>query len=213
MGEGHRRWHALVGDLLVPTWERLGTVAAIGPRSRRARRFASFGDGSRICFPVTALFGESAIRIGAGTVIGPGVSLAAGMAPDQSLVSDSIVTIGDGCVIGRNASIVGHLEVVVGDDVFTGPGVYITDQNHGWEDLDVPVGRQAQPEQAVHIGAGSWLGAGAVVLPGVTLGRHVVVGAGCVVTRDVPDHSVVVGNPARVVQRWSPSSGWEPVVT
>jgi len=121
------------------------------------------------------------------------------MVPGQPLVSDRIVTIGDRCVIGRGTSVVGHLEIEIGDDVYTGPNVYITDQNHASDDPGVPVGRQAAPERLVRIGAGSWLGAGAVVLPGVCIGRQVVVGAGSVVTVDLPDHVVAVGSPARVV--------------
>lgn len=202
-----RRW---AGDVALAGWERFGRLAAITAGSRRAARFAAFGPGTTICFPPAVLLGEHAIRLGSGTVIGPAVTLSAGMAEGQQLLSDRIVTIGDRCVIGRGSSIVGHLQVEIGDDVYTGPGIYVTDQNHGWTDLDRPIGHQARPERPVRIGAGSWLGAGAVVLPGVTIGEHVVVGAGCVVTRDVPARSVVVGNPARVVQRWSAEAGWGP---
>lgn len=208
MGEPARWARARAGDALLAGWERLARAGAIGSGSRRARRFAAFGDGSLICFPPAALFGEHAIRVGAGTLIGPGVALSAGMGPGQHLLSDRIVTIGDRCLIGRDSSIVGHLEVVIEDDVYTGPRVYVTDQNHDWTDLGVPIGRQARPERPVRIGRGSWLGAGAVVLPGVSIGEHVVVGAMTVVARDVPDRSVVVGNPGRVVQQWSPEGGW-----
>jgi acetyltransferase-like isoleucine patch superfamily enzyme len=202
------RARARLGDAALGGWERLARLAAIRSGSRRAGRFAAFGARSLICFPPAALFGEHGVRIGDDTLVGPGVTLSAGMAPGQALLSDRIVTIGDRCVIGRDSSIVGHFEVVIGDDVYTGPRVYITDQNHAWTDLTLPIGRQAQLERPVHIGAGSWLGAGAVVLPGVTIGDHVVVGAGCVVTRDVADRSVVAGNPARVVQQWTSTSGW-----
>ena len=64
--------------------------------------------------------------------------------------------------------------------------VYITDQNHGYDDLDLPISRQAMPERPVRIGAGSWLGHGTVVLPGATIGRHVVVGANSVVRGEIP---------------------------
>ena len=208
MGDPRAHLQAVAGELAFQAWSRFARVAAIRTGSRRAKRFASFGDDSCICFPVTALFGEHAIHVGANTVVGPGVSLTAGMGPGQELISDRIVTIGDRSVIGRDSSIVGHFQVVIGDDVYCGPRLYVTDQNHGWEDLDLPIGHQALPERPVHIGAGSWLGAGVVVLPGVTIGEHVVVGAGCVVTRDVPARSVVVGNPARVIQRRIPGRGW-----
>lgn len=134
-------------------------------------------------------------------MIGPYVSISAGMTPGQPLISDEIVVIGDRCLIGRQSSIVGHYSIRIEDDVFFGPNVYVTDQNHGFEKLDLPIGKQTMAEQPVVIGEGSWLGANVVVLPGVTIGKHVTVGAGSVVTGDLPDNSVAVGSPARVVRQ------------
>lgn len=74
--------------------------------------------------------------------------------------------------------------------------------NHGYERLDVPIAAQNQPESPIRIGDGTWLGHHVVVLPGVTIGRHVVVGAGSVVTEDLPDYCVAVGSPARVIRRY-----------
>ena len=62
------------------------------------------------------------------------------------------------------------------------------------------------------IGAGSWLGAGAVVLPGTRLGRNTVVGAGAVVRGTFPDNAVLAGIPATVVRRWDPDGGWQPAL-
>jgi acetyltransferase-like isoleucine patch superfamily enzyme len=187
------------GHAVQTLWETAVELGAIGPLSRRGRRFGSFGDGSVICFPMTALMNEEYIHIGSGTMIGPYVSLSAGMVPGQQCLTSSVVTIGDRCLIGRGSGIVGHLDIVIGDDVWTGPNVYITDQNHGYDDPTEPISRQAQPERPVRIGSGSWLGHGVVVLPGATIGRHVVVGANSVVIGDIPDFSVAVGAPARVV--------------
>jgi acetyltransferase-like isoleucine patch superfamily enzyme len=128
--------------------------------------------------------------------------LSAGMVPGQQCVTDPVVRIGDRCLIGRGSGIVGHLAIDIGDDVWTGHNVYITDQNHGYADPDRPISVQTQPERAVVIGAGSWLGHGTIVLPGATIGRHVVVAAGSVVTGDLPDHCVAAGAPARPVRRW-----------
>ena len=64
------------------------------------------------------------------------------MVPGQVCVTDPVVRIGDRCLIGRGSGIVGHLSIEIGDDVWTGHHVYITDQNHGYEDLDAPISVQ-----------------------------------------------------------------------
>jgi alkanesulfonate monooxygenase SsuD/methylene tetrahydromethanopterin reductase-like flavin-dependent oxidoreductase (luciferase family) len=71
--------------------------------------------------------------------------------------------------------------------------VYITDQNHGYEDIDQPISKQTMPERPVVIGDGSWLGYGTVVLPGAHIGRHVVVGANSVVTGYLPSDARNMG--------------------
>ena len=86
----------------------------------------------------------------------------------------------------------------------------MTDLNHGYEDLDLPIGRQHQPAAPITIGSGSWLGHGSSVLPGVTIGSHCVIGAGSVVTSDIPANSVAVGVPARVIRHFEPGEGWIP---
>ena len=99
-----------------------------------------------------------------------------------------------------DCSIAAHFAIEIGDDVYFGPNVFVTDQNHGNADANAPVGRQTQPERPVVIGANSWLGTGVVVTPGVTIGRGVMVGANSVVTKDLPDHCVAAGAPARVLR-------------
>jgi acetyltransferase-like isoleucine patch superfamily enzyme len=196
------------GELVRWAWDGAVELGAIGPDSRHGRRFGAFGAGSVICFPPTALVNERYIRIGAGTMIGPQVSLSAGMVPGQQCISDPVVRIGDRCLIGRGSGIVGHLSIEIGDDVWTGHHVYITDQNHGYEDVTLPISRQAQPERPVVVGDGSWLGHGTVVLPGANIGRHVVVAAGSVVTGDLPDFCVAAGAPARPIRRLDERTGW-----
>ncbi|MFM8303592.1 MAG: acyltransferase [Actinomycetota bacterium] len=202
------RWS---GELLQRAYAWAQRVGSIGPDHRRARRFGAFGEGSAICFPVTALYGERYIRLGARTIVGPHCTLSAGVSPTHELDRDAAVVIGTGCLIGRGSGIVAHESIEIGDDVFTGHHVYITDANHGYEDPDVPIGRQFAAPRPVSIGAGSWIGHGAVVLPGSHIGAHVVIGAGAVVTGTIPDYSVAVGAPARVVRRYDPGDparGW-----
>jgi acetyltransferase-like isoleucine patch superfamily enzyme len=137
-------------------------------------------------------------------------TICAGMAPGHDLGPDPVLRIGDRCVIGRGSNIIAHQSIDIGDDVYTGPYVYITDQNHSYADPDQPIGGQWPVNSAVRIGAGSWLGTGAVILPGSTIGQNVVVAAGAVVRGEVPDRCVVAGIPARVVRSYVPGSGWEP---
>jgi acetyltransferase-like isoleucine patch superfamily enzyme len=195
----------MVGDVVGRLHDTAAQWAAIGPDSRRGRRFGAFGAGSVICFPPTTIMNERYIRIGAGTMIGQHVALSAGMVPGQVCLTDPVVSIGDRCLIGRGSGIVGHLSIEIGDDVWTGHHVYITDQNHGYDDPDRPISQQVQPERPVRIGSGSWIGHGSVVLPGATIGCHVVIGANSVVTGEIPDHCVAVGAPARVIRRTGPA--------
>ncbi len=201
----HRRW---ANALIHAGWDWVSRYGATGPDDRLAARFGAFGPGSCLAFPTGAVFGERWIHIGRDTLVGPHVSISAGMVPGQTMVTDPVVRIGDRCMIGRGSHIVGHFEVDIGDDVHTGPYVYITDQNHGYENPDEVVHVQWPSDDPVRIGTGSWLGTGVVVLPGSRLGRNVVVGAGAVVRGTFPDHCVIAGVPARIVRRYVPGSGW-----
>jgi carbonic anhydrase/acetyltransferase-like protein (isoleucine patch superfamily) len=200
------RWRAV--HWAFQTAQRAGMVTADTPAGRK---FAAFGRGSMAAFPPGSVFGERWIMIGEGTLIAAQVSLSAGMVPGQDLGPVPVLRIGDRCVIGRGSHIVAHHSLVIEDDVFTGPYVYITDQNHGYADPDVPIGRQMPSNASVRIGSGSWLGAGAVVLPGACIGRNVVIAAGSVVRGTVPDRCVVAGVPARVVRSYVPGDGWLPL--
>lgn len=190
----------LVNRVIHRGWARLRSAGAIAPGTDAADRFAAFGDGSVIGFPTATLYGEAQIHIGEEVLVGCWVTLAAGYAPHQTTVPPRALVIGDRCVIGERCGIVAHESIEIGDDVWFGQAVYVTDANHGFEDLDVPIGHQLGPHEPVRIGAGSWVGHGVVVLPGARIGRHVVVAAGSVVRGEVPDNAVVAGVPARVVR-------------
>lgn len=190
-----------VGDLVHLSWDAARELGAIGPDTRRGKRFGKLGANSVICFPSNTLFNEQYIEIGSGTLFGPQVTLSAGMVPGQQMITDPVISVGDRCLIGKGSGIVGHLQITIGDDVWTGHHVYITDQNHGYEDLDLPISQQVMPEQPVSIGDGAWLGHGTVVLPGAVVGRHVVVGANSVVTGELPDNCVAAGVPAKVIKQ------------
>ena len=192
----------LMHPIVVRAFERVRRWGAIGPHGRRGRRFGSFGQGSIVCFPWSTIFNERYIHIGRDTMIGPDCSLSAGMVPGQICLSDRVVSIGDRCLIGKGSGIVGHFSIEIGDDVWTGHHVYITDQNHDYRDVSMPISRQSMPEKPVRIGSGSWIGFGSVILPGAEIGEHVVIGANSVVSGPIPSYSVAVGAPARVIRRF-----------
>lgn len=202
------RCRAAVAGLVHEAWRAVQQSAMITADSRAGRRFAAFGPRSLIAFPTGSVYGEAWIEIGDETMIGAQVTLCAGMLPGQDLGASPVLRIGDRSVIGRGSHIVAHHSILIGDDVFTGPYVYITDQNHGYEDPETPIGRQWPRNAAVSIGSGSWLGAGVVVLPGACIGKNVVVAAGSVVRGKIPGQCVVAGVPARIVREYVAGNGW-----
>ena len=195
------RLHRLLGRLVRSSQRLAAEVGIVGPDDDLAKRFGAFGQGSALLFPQGVIYNERYLRIGAGTMVGPNVCLTAGMGPGQPMLTDPVVTIGDRCIIGRGSHIIGHWSIELGDDIQTGPYVYVTDQNHGYEDPGSPIGWQRTVERPVKIGSGCWLGANAVILPGTELGENCVVAAGAVVRGTFPDHCVVAGVPARIVRK------------
>jgi acetyltransferase-like isoleucine patch superfamily enzyme len=192
----------LLSRVVHPIRELVFQAGAIGADTPRGRRFGRFGENSIICFPTNTLYNEHYIHVGSGTMVGPHCTLSAGMMPGQICITDPVVSIGDRCLIGKGSAVVGHFSITIGNDVWTGHNVYITDQNHGYEDVTRPIGTQSMPEKPVTIGDGSWIGYGSVVLPGASIGDHVVIGANSVVTGEIPSYSVAVGSPAKVIRRY-----------
>ncbi len=108
------------------------------------------------------------------------------------------VTIGDYTRIGIHNTIIGP--VCIGNHVNLAQGITITALNHNFEDASKRIDEQGISTKPVVIGDDVWIGANAVILPGVTIGSHCVVAAGAVVTKDVPDNCVVGGIPAKVIK-------------
>ena len=121
---------------------------------------------------------------------------------------DPRLTIGDGCTFGRDVVIACLGEVTFGREVQVADRIFVGDTYHGYQDPDTNIVRQPMAEpRPVRIGDGAFLGINCVILPGVTVGERAFVGAGAVVTKDVPANSVVVGNPARVVRVYDRERG------
>lgn len=185
--------------------ERYGEVV---PGTRAAEAFGSFGEGSCLAFPQATLFGTASVHVGRDVLVGRGCTLTVGYGAGDTTLPERGLVIGDRCVLGMGSTITAHESVVLGDDVWFGQGVFVSDANHAYQDPGTPVGRQLGTHRPVVVGAGSWVGHRAVLLPGTRLGRNVVVAAGAVVRGEVPDHTVVAGVPARVVRRLEPGVGW-----
>lgn len=108
------------------------------------------------------------------------------------------VVIGDHTRIGLNNTVIGP--VTIGSHVNLAQGITVTALNHNFEDSEQRIDQQGVTTQAVVISDDCWIGANAVILPGVTIGSHSVVAAGAVVSKDVPPHSLVAGVPAKVIK-------------
>ncbi len=109
------------------------------------------------------------------------------------------ISIGDNSGIGLRCSVRGPL--VIGNNVMMGPEVIILTSTHSFERIDIPMMAQKSPSRKkVIVGNDVWIGTRVIILPGVTIGNGVIIGAGAIVTKDIPDYAVVVGNPARIIR-------------
>ncbi|MDO4189596.1 MAG: galactoside O-acetyltransferase [Lachnospiraceae bacterium] len=104
------------------------------------------------------------------------------------------IKIGKNVVINSNMLAMARGGITIEDDVQIAANVQLLTNNHD------PYERRILPCRPILIKKGAWIGAGATILPGICVGAHAIVGAASVVTKDVPDYAVVVGNPARVVK-------------
>lgn len=109
------------------------------------------------------------------------------------------VMIGDHTRVGIHNTIIGP--VSIGNHVNLAQGITVTALNHNFSAPDKRIDEQGISTAAVHIGDDVWIGANAVVLPGVTIGNHSVVAAGAIVTKDVPQGSLVAGVPAKILKQ------------
>lgn len=161
-----------------------GSFAHWGARSRLGRR--------------AILVGPKLISVGSDVILGEQIWL---NAKDDLARCTPTLHIGDGTYIGRFTQINAWRNVTIGRDVLIADRVFISDADHNHEDPTRPIRRQGDSFRgAVTLRDGCWIGIGAVILPGVTIGRNSVVAANAVVTRDVADFNIVAGIPARSIK-------------
>nr|WP_158645717.1 acyltransferase [Stackebrandtia albiflava] len=144
--------------------------------------------GRRVDLVARPTYGR--LRIGADAHIGTDSALRA---------HEGSLRVGDRCVLGARVTVNCYLDVHIGEDTLIADDVYVIDFDHVFDGVDVPIKDQGIRKAPVRIGSDCWLGTKVVVCRGVTIGDGAVVGAGAVVTRDVPPRAVVAGVPARVI--------------
>jgi acetyltransferase-like isoleucine patch superfamily enzyme len=163
-----------------------------------ASQFKEFGPGSRIEPPFT-FWGLNQMSVAGQVYIQRDcwIHVVAGYADEKSVK----ITLKSHASIGRRTAIAAARQVVIGEYVMIGSNCHVSDQAHSFKDLDRPIMVQGCDNiKPVSIGAETWIGNNVSVLPGVTIGRHCVIGAGSIVSASIPDFSVAVGMPARVVK-------------
>jgi len=170
-----------------------------GAFSRLARGgFAQFGERSHLSLPIE-LRRPDRIHIGSGVYFGPGCWLQAVAAEDQE---DAHLEIGDRCSFAGFDVVSAAKRIVIEPGVLFARNVYVSDHAHAFDDLSRPIQDQGVDKvEEVIIETGAWLGQNVVVCPGVRIGCGSVIGAGSVVNRDVPAHSIAVGAPAKVIKQ------------
>jgi acetyltransferase-like isoleucine patch superfamily enzyme len=144
------------------------------------------------------LFGRIYFRAGGDVEFGNGVCLVGNVVPIEIVsYKGSHISIGDHTFINYGASITAYQQVKIGRHCLLGHHLRIVDRNeHGIKQRDV-----APPAAPVIIEDHVWIGAHTIILPGVCIGRNSAIGAGSVVTRDIPANCLAVGNPARVLRQ------------
>lgn len=193
-------------DLIFKVVDRLSRIGSRLMSRWHAARLAHCGPGALIRSP-RMIVGGRHIHIGACFDAFPGLRIEAfGRHLDKRFTPRIII--GDRVSINYDCHIGCVNEITIGNDVLLASRVYISDHSHGspdYHDIDVPPSeRKVVSKGPVIIEDGVWIGEGACILPGVRIGRHAIVGANAVVSRDVPPYAVVGGVPARILKTFSP---------
>lgn len=131
---------------------------------------------------------------------------------DFSAINNGVgdVIIGDKTRIGLSNTIIGP--VTIGNDVRLAQNITLSGLNHNYEDVSLPIHVQGVYTSPIIVEDDCWIGANVVVVAGVTIGKHSIVAAGCIVTKNIPPFSVAVGNPARVIKTYNfETKTWEKV--
>lgn len=154
-------------------WIRCGGVVYPG---RRTTLFARRTYGRLILGREVRIGADSAIRAHEGTV-----------------------ELGERCVLGARVTVNAYLDIYIGAETLIADDVYIVDFDHRFDDPSKPIMDQGIVKSAVRIGSGCWLGTKVTVTRGARIGDGAVIGAGSVVTKDIPARAIAAGTPARII--------------
>jgi acetyltransferase-like isoleucine patch superfamily enzyme len=141
---------------------------------------------------------KMALKKGCPITVGDNVSIEKGVVISTS--ERGKINIGNNVYIGEYSVLTSNKEIEIGDNVFISPHSDIVDFNHIYQDRSIPVNRQGVTTKKITIQEDVWIGSGCKILMGVTVGKGAVVGAGSIVTKDVPSYHVVAGNPAKTIK-------------
>ena len=111
------------------------------------------------------------------------------------------VIIGNGVRIGMSNVLIGPIQI--GNNVIFAQNIVSSGLNHGYEDINIPICKQPTTTSRITVEDDCWIGANAVITAGVTIGKHSVIAAGAIVTKNIPPFSIAVGNPARVIKQYN----------
>lgn len=163
------------------------------------KRFKYFGEGAKIEYP-SNVPDSKYVSIGNNTTI-----LKNSRIQVYNLLTGkkANVTIGNNCYIGYNLSILAGENIEIGNDVLIASYVLITSEDHGMNpESEIPFMNQPLICKPVKIGDGTWIGEKVSILPGVTIGKKCILGTNAVVTKDIPDYSIAIGIPAKVIKKY-----------
>jgi acetyltransferase-like isoleucine patch superfamily enzyme len=210
---GHYVWEQVVQALVgwTPSLAGIALRAALYRSIMRMDGAAAIEDGVRLRY-------ANNIRLGRGVYLDHGVYLHAcpngiRIGAESYVMKNAIlhvynfrdlpnagITIGERSLIGEACILRGQGGITIGNDVYLAPLVQILAVNHVYHDTTRPISHQGITAQGIVVEDGAWIGGSAIILDGVRIGCNAVVGAGAVVTKDVPPYTIVVGNPARIVR-------------
>ncbi len=168
---------------------------------RFSKSYGRFGKGSVIYLPLIYDSNRKLVSIGERTTILKNARIQ--LFP-HLMQQEPHITIGNDCYLGYNLSLLAGADITIGNEVLMASNILISSENHGTDpESSIPYMDQPLIGKAVAIADGCWLGERVCVLPGVSIGEKSIIGAGSVVTKNIPAYTIAVGNPAKPIKRYN----------